>query len=94
MRKIAIGICFLLSGIITDLALVFSAVTFLPHLTAWSTAYPSKLMFLIFAGKSRFSDGADGLGLGLFFSFGILLIILGTAILLKEYFSGQSKTVK
>ncbi len=94
MKKIAIGICFLVSGIITDLALVFAAVSFLPRQNAWDTAYPSKLMFLIFAGKSGFNDGADGLGLGLFFSFGILLMILGAAILLREYFSDRAKAVK
>lgn len=91
MRKIAIGICFLASGIVIDLALVFSAIIYLPYQNAWSTSYPSKLMFLIFAGKSRFSDGADGLGLGLFFSFGMLLMILGVAILLREYFSRRSE---
>lgn len=94
MKKIATGICFLVSGLITDLALVFAAVSFLPQQNAWDTAYPSKLMFLIFAGTSRFNDGADGLGLGLFFSFGVLLIIMGAAILLREFFFDRPKAVK
>lgn len=86
MRKAIIGIVLLTSGILTDLFLISSALQYLPHITAWSTSYPSKLFFLIFAGQSKFSDGADGLGLGLFFAFGIALIVLGLIILTIEYF--------
>lgn len=90
MKKTMIGISFLACGIFTDLALIFSAVTCLPHMTAWSRSYPSKLMFLIFAGKSQFTDGAEGLGLGVFFIFGALLALSGLIILLKEYLSKKN----
>ena len=86
MKKTVIGMTLLINGILIDLFLISSALQYLPHLTAWSSAYPSKLFFLIFAGGSRFGDGADGLGLGAFFVFGIVLILLGLVILAFEYF--------
>ena len=86
MKKTIIGIALLISGIIVDLFLILSAMQYLPHITAWSTSYPSKLFFLIFAGASQFNDGADGLGLGFPFVFGGVLIILGLSILAAEYF--------
>ena len=63
-----------------------------PNLTSWSNDYHSRLMFLIFADQSEFNDSADGLGLGIFFVFGTLLIILGIAILIKKYFSKKDNT--
>jgi len=86
MKKTIIGIALLASGIATNLFLISSALQYLPNLKAWSTTYPSKLFFLIFAGQSRFNDGADGLALGLFFIFGVALIVLGIIILAVEYF--------
>ena len=70
MKKTIIGTALLISGVWTISFLISSALQFLPHLTAWSNSYPSKLFFLIFAGRSQFNDGADGLGLGMFFIFG------------------------
>jgi hypothetical protein len=87
MKRTVIGISLLLGGLYAVISIIRSAMLYLPDLNAWSTAYPSKLFFLILAGKSQFSDGADGLGLGLFFVFGIVLAILGLVILAKEYFS-------
>lgn len=89
MKKTIIGISFLVCGIATDLALVFSAMSFLPHTSAWSTTYPSKLMFLIFAGKPQFNNDEGGLGLGWFFLFGVVLVALGVFILLREYLSKE-----
>jgi len=86
MKKTIIGIALLFNGITTISFLILSAVQYLPYLSAWSNSYPSKLFFLIFAGRSRFNDGADGFALGLFFVFGIALIILGLIILAIEYF--------
>ena len=73
MRKIVIGIALLFSGIMLNSLMILSAMQYLPHMTAWSRSYPSKLFFLIYAGWSRFNDGADGLGLGIPFVFGIVL---------------------
>ncbi len=89
MKRVAIGITVLSSGILTILSIFVCASLYLPHLTSWSTAYPSRLFFLIFAGQSKFSNGADGLGLGLFFVLGIILTIVGLAILAIEYFKKE-----
>ncbi|MCL2566134.1 MAG: hypothetical protein FWE24_10095 [Defluviitaleaceae bacterium] len=86
MKKTIIGIALLVSGIITISLLILSAMQYLPHMTVWSNNYPSRLFFLIFAGQSRFGDGASGLALGLPFVFGIVLIVLGLIILTIEYF--------
>ena len=85
MKRTIIGTVLLLSGIIVVMFIILIASLALPYLTAWSNTAPSKLFFLIFAGKSQFSDGADGLGLGLLFVFGTVLIILGLIILALEY---------
>ena len=86
MKKTVIGIALLVCGIGIDLFLITSALQYLPNLTAWSNSYPSRLFFLIFAGSSQFNDGADGLGLGLFFIIGAVLAIFGIIILAIEYF--------
>lgn len=87
MKRTIIGITFLISGILTSLAILFVAISYLPHINNWSTSYPSKLMFLIFAGTSQFRGTESGLGLGGFLVAGIVLAVLGTVMLLKEYFS-------
>ncbi|MDR2899833.1 MAG: hypothetical protein LBU94_05935 [Clostridiales bacterium] len=92
MKRIIIGAVLLVSGLFTALSIVSYAMDYLPHITTWLNSYPSKLFFLIFAGQSMFNDGTDGLGLGLFFSAGIFLAIMGLVILLREYFSKESKT--
>ena len=86
MKKTVIGIATFFGGILISLSIISTAVQNLPHLTAWSGSYSSKLFFLIFAGLSPIDDGADGLGLGVFFIFGVMLMFLGIAILALEYF--------
>jgi hypothetical protein len=85
MKKTVIGAVILFAGVLQTIGIIISAAIYMPNLTAWSTAYPSKLLFLILAGKSRFSDGADGFGLGLLFILGIIMILLGLGILINEY---------
>ena len=84
MKKILIGISLLAMGIVETLGIILCATFCLPSATAWDNSYPSKLFSLIF-------DGADGLGLGMFFSFGVVLIIVGLIILGIEYFRKESK---
>jgi hypothetical protein len=67
------------------MGIIISGVVYLPHLTTWLTSYPSKLLFLILAGRSQFNDGADGLGLSIFFILGIIMTFLGLTILIYEY---------
>jgi len=91
MKKTVIGIAMLISGIILNSFLILSAMQYLPHMTAWSSSYPSKLFFLIFAGQSRFNDGVDGLGLGIPFVLGVVFVILGLIILAIEYFKKENR---
>jgi hypothetical protein len=85
MKKTVIGAVILFAGILQTMGIIISGVIYLPHLTAWSTLYPSKLYFLILAGKSQFNDDANGLGLGVFFILGIIMALLGLGILIYEY---------
>lgn len=85
MKKLLIGITLLIAGIIDIIGILSCATMYLPNASAWSTSYPSKLWFLIFAGHSKYDDGADGLGLGMLFGFGVILVILGLIILGIEY---------
>lgn len=87
MKKTVIGVTFFIGGMIASLTTVLAAAVNLPHTNGWSTRYPSKLWFLIFAGKSSFNNGLHGLGLGPVFLFGLALLALGIFILLREYFS-------
>ena len=84
MKRTGIGIGCLLAGILDIIGVITAAAVCVPTVTSWSTAYPSKLWFLIFAGRSTFNDGADGLGLGLLFMIGALLAAGGLVILAIE----------
>lgn len=79
-----IGLVGLILGVLTGLTVILVAAMSLPTTNAWSTAYPSKLWFLIFAGTSPFRDGAHGLGLGWVFVFGVILAIGGIALLIMD----------
>ena len=84
MKKTVIGAIIFLAGVVQTIGVFLCGILYLPHVTAWNTAYPSKLFFLIMSGNSQFSDGADGLGLGIFFVFGIAMVLFGLGILICE----------
>lgn len=85
MKKTIIGAVMLIAGVLQTIGIIISGVIYLPHQSGWSTAYSSKLWFLIMAGKSKFSSGAGGLGLGTLLFFGIIMILIGFYILISEY---------
>ncbi len=85
MKKTIVGAVMLFAGALQTIGIIISGVIYLPHQSGWSTAYPSKLWFLIIAGKSQYSSGADGLGLGILFIFGIIMLLIGFCILISEY---------
>jgi hypothetical protein len=87
MKRTIIGSIFLLTGMLNLIGTIISGSIYSSMLKTWDTSYGTKLWFSIFCGASKFNDGMDGLGLNVFFIFGILLIILGLVILLKEYFN-------
>lgn len=81
MKKIVIGITFLIAGIIQTGSVIYFAIIAMPEMSSWSTRYPSRLWSLIFGGND-----SSGLALGLFFALGIVMLIFGLIVLLKEYF--------
>ena len=78
------GLVGLVLGVLTGLTVIIVAAMNLPSTNTWSTAYPSKLWFLIFAGTSPFRDGADGLGLGWVFVFGVIMAAAGIVLLIMD----------
>lgn len=84
MKKTIIGSVLLIAGVVQNIGIILSAALTMPYFTEWSTAYPSRLWFLIFAGKSKFNDGAEGLGLGILFVLSIILMSIGLTILICE----------
>jgi hypothetical protein len=86
MRKTAIGIALLLSGLAVTLGLIASAATVVSTLTSWSSTYPSKLFYVIFSGFSLYDTVSSGFGLGWLFVLGYALAVLGLAALGVEYF--------
>jgi len=85
MRKTIIGAVLLIAGVLQTIGIILCGVIYLPHQNEWLSTYPSKLWFLIMAGKSKFSTGADGLGLGILFIFGIIMLLIGFCMLISEY---------
>jgi len=85
MKRTLIGAVLLIAGVLQNIGIIISATISIPHFSSWSTTYPSRLWFLIFAGKSKYQSGADGLSLGILFIFGIIMIVSGLLILLIEY---------
>lgn len=91
MKKLLIAITLSVMGIIETIGVMLCAAVCLPSTTAWNTSYPSKLFFLIFAGQSPYGDAANGLGLGIFFVFGVILTIGGLVLMGIEYFKKESE---
>lgn len=93
MKKVLIGSVLLITGILDIVAIIIAAAVSLTAMQEWSYEYPSRLWFLIFAGKPQmhngFFEGVGGLGLGFFFICGVLLLILGLIILAVEYFNSS-----
>lgn len=84
-RHFQAGLVGLILGVLTDLVVIVVAAMSLPTTNTWSTAYPSKLWFLVFAGTSPHRDGANGLGLGWVFVFGALLAAAGIILLIMDF---------
>ena len=93
MKKTFIGSILLITGMLDMIAIIITAALSLTAMTDWSYEYPSRLWFLIFAGKPPMYNGTfvgtGGLGLGFLFICGIILLILGLIILAVEYFNSS-----
>lgn len=78
MKRMIIGITFLFCGIIQTTGILFTAAICIP---------PSAVWFLLAAIMNNNVNGADGLGLGIFFVAGIAMTLFGLVVLLYEFFA-------
>jgi hypothetical protein len=91
MKRTAIGIALMIIGILDMLGIIITSAISLASISDWSYDYPSRLWYLIFAGKPQmqngFASGSGGLALGFLFVVGVMLLITGLIILAIEYFN-------
>lgn len=81
MKRTLIGSVTFLSGILITLTILISAAQYVPEIDTWRG---SKLWFAIFGAIDMESE--QSLFLGVPFTAGLLLIVLGSIILAIEYF--------
>ena len=84
MKKTIIGGIIMLSGILSTLSIILVAAIYAPSITSWSG---SKLWFAIFGAKKYGNEVIQSLFLGTPFVIGVILVIIGLIILVKEYFN-------
>ncbi|OUZ39158.1 hypothetical protein CBM15_09870 [Solibacillus kalamii] len=73
----------MLGGLFTTLTKIVVASIYIPSMTSWSG---SQLWYAIFGGKQYGNEVVQSLFLGFPFVVGLLLSVLGLAILVMEYF--------
>lgn len=82
MKRTIIGSVIMITGAIITLSLVIIAVPYASKITEWRG---SKLWFTIFGAKDL--ANSQSLSMGLPFTIGIILFIIGLIILVMEYFN-------
>ena len=83
MKRTVIGGFLMFGGLFITLTIIVVAATYIPSITSWSG---SKLWYAIFGGIQYGNEVVQSLFLGFPFVVGVLLSILGLAILVMEYF--------
>ncbi|MBM7663580.1 hypothetical protein JOC25_000036 [Solibacillus kalamii] len=83
MKRTVIGGFIMLGGLFTTLTKIVVASIYIPSMTSWSG---SQLWYAIFGGKQYGNEVVQSLFLGFPFVVGLLLSVLGLAILVMEYF--------
>ncbi|WP_152393336.1 hypothetical protein [Paenibacillus guangzhouensis] len=83
MKRTIIGATFLFMGSLISLAILIAAALYIPSITAWRG---TKLWFAIY-GANDMGNDVQSLFLGLPFTVGIVLFILGFIVLVFEYFN-------
>lgn len=84
MKRIVIGGCTLLSGLLVTLTIIVTSSIYATHVTGWSGK--SKLCFVIFGAEQYGDDVVDSLFLGFPFVLGVVLALVGLVILGYEYY--------
>lgn len=78
MKKVVIGSVFMSLGVLVSLSILITASLALPKIHSWRG---SKLLYAIFD-----SEFGQGLGVGIPFVLGLVLLIIGVSILTIEMF--------
>lgn len=89
MKRTIIGGIIMLGGLLVTLAIIISGSIYATSITAWSGK--SKLWHAIFGAKQYGNEVVQSLFLGFPFTVGVLLTILGLAILGYEYYKTFKK---
>ncbi len=85
MKRTLIGGVIMLSGILVTISIIISAAVYTPYITSWPGN--SKFWFAIFGAKKYGNKIVQSLFLGWPFVIGIVLVVIGLLILIKEYFT-------
>lgn len=83
MKRTIIGSVIMITGAIISLSLIVIATFYVPNITQWRG---SKLWFAIYGAKDLGATG-QSLSVGVPFTVGLMLFIIGLIILAIEYFS-------
>lgn len=89
MKRTIIGGIIMLGGLLVTLAIIISGSIYATSITAWSGK--SKLWHAIFGAKQYGNEVVQSLFLGFPFTVGVLLTILGLAILGYKYYKTFKK---
>lgn len=93
MKKMLIGAVLFLGGMLSMIGSLLCAAIALPSFSSWSNEYPSRLFSVLFEGRPPIYEdgfgGAEGVGLGFLFGFGILLLCVGLVVLILQYFTKE-----
>lgn len=84
MKKVIIGGIFMFTGSLISLTVLLAAALYVPNITAWSGT--KKLWFAIFGAKQYGNEVVQSLFLGFPFIVGVILFVIGSIILVREYF--------
>lgn len=89
MQRTVIGGFLFLGGLIMSMGIILSATIYIPQVTSWYGE--SQLWFSIFGEESFDGETVQSLFLGFPFVVGIILAVVGLAILGYEYYNSFAK---
>lgn len=89
MQRTVIGGFLFLGGLIMSMGIILSATIYIPQVTSWYGE--SQLWFSIFGEESFDGEPVQSLFLGFPFVVGIILAVVGLAILGYEYYNSFAK---
>lgn len=89
MKRIVIGGFLMLGGLLITLTIILSGTIYATQITTWSGK--SKLWHAIFGDKQYGDEVVQSLFLGYEFVLGVIITVIGLAILGMEYYKTMEK---